>query len=122
MQFVQPVPDALLGIVADRAGVQQDEVGRFYIRSGGVIFVNKDRGYYLAVRKIHLASVGLNVGFLFTFQFVERRIRGLCFFKNAILQQNDSGFVDNKTHSTRNIAKRDIPFAVPGRERRTYYY
>jgi hypothetical protein len=57
----QPTPHALLGIVADGACVQQDQVGFFQHPGGGVAAIAEDGCHDLAVGKVHLAAVALQV-------------------------------------------------------------
>ena len=63
--FVQ----ALFGIIADGTGIQQDKVGRFNIGGRFVILGFENGGYNFAIRKIHLASISLYIGFLLYFHF-----------------------------------------------------
>ena len=56
---VAQTPDhALLGMLADRAGVQQDDVGLLELRCGRVTGSAQDPSNQLGIRDIHLASVG----------------------------------------------------------------
>ena len=59
--MLQAVADALLGIVPDRAGVEQDQIGLTLILGGGVAGLGQDARDDLAVAEVHLASVALQI-------------------------------------------------------------
>jgi len=58
-QLGQTAPDALLGIVADRAGIDQDDVRLPGIVGVAPPFVLHDRHDDLRIADVHLAAVGL---------------------------------------------------------------
>ena len=53
--------DPLLCVVADGAGVQQDQIGLALILGGGVAGLGEDASDNLAVAEVHLATVALEV-------------------------------------------------------------
>ena len=65
LEVVQAVEDLLLGLIANRAGVVEDEVGIFFALHLLVAFGDERPHDLFRVVEIHLAPEGLNVkGFL----------------------------------------------------------
>ncbi len=60
-QVGKPAQGAFLGMLADRAGVEQDDVGVLGPRGAGVTGPAQDSGDQFGVRDIHLAAIGLKV-------------------------------------------------------------
>ena len=59
----QTAPDALLGVVADRAGVDQDDIGLADAVRIDIAFALHERNDDLRVADVHLAAVGLDEKF-----------------------------------------------------------
>ena len=59
----QPAPDALLCIVADRAGVYQDHVGLLLVFGVDVALLLHYRNHDFRIADVHLTTVGLDVEF-----------------------------------------------------------
>ncbi len=57
--------DALLGIVAHRTGVGQDDIGLGHFLRAGIAFSGQDRENDFRVIHVHLASVCFDIDFLF---------------------------------------------------------
>ncbi len=57
----QAAPDALLGVVADGAGIDEDDVGLLGIVGMDVALLLHDRDDDLRIADVHLAAVGLEV-------------------------------------------------------------
>ena len=64
VEYVQPSPDALLGIVADAAGVGHHQIGLFHDFRARVPGLPEDGKNDFGVIDVHLAPVCLNIGFL----------------------------------------------------------
>ena len=57
----QPAPDALLGVVADGASVDKDDVGLLGPLGIGVALLLHDRDDDFRIADVHLAAVGLDI-------------------------------------------------------------
>ena len=64
VELIEAVAHGLLGLFANRAGIQQHQIGLLEVVRGLVPVLLKDGCDDLAVRKIHLAPVGLEVELL----------------------------------------------------------
>ena len=60
-QLAQPVQHLLFGMLANRAGVEQDDVGIFDAVGSDVTGAAQDGADRLRIGDIHLASVGLEI-------------------------------------------------------------
>ena len=58
-QVLQSVADALLSIVPNRAGIEQNQIGLLFALRGGKARFCEDAGHNLAVAKVHLTTVAL---------------------------------------------------------------
>ena len=58
---IQAVEDLLLRLIADRAGVVQDQVGRFFRLHLDIAFVLERSNDLFRVVDIHLTAEGLNI-------------------------------------------------------------
>ena len=60
-ELAEAFADALLGIVADGAGVDEDVVGLLNIGCDSVARLLKKGGHNLAIGKVHLTAIGFDV-------------------------------------------------------------
>ena len=60
-QLAHTVAHTLLGVVADGAGIDQDEVGLASLGGHAIARLLQDGSYHLAVGEVHLASVSLYI-------------------------------------------------------------
>ena len=60
-QLAEPLEHALFGVLADSAGVEQDDVGVFSLLGAPEAGLTHHGPHGLRVRDIHLASVGLDI-------------------------------------------------------------
>ena len=61
LQLAQPADHALLGVIANRAGVDEDDVGAVRAVDGVVAVRRELPEHQLGVAHVHLAAVGLDV-------------------------------------------------------------
>src|SRR5690606_11394888 len=57
VERLKPVSHFLFGVVANRTGIEENEVGIHFRRSSRITRVPHDRGHNLTVRKVHLTAV-----------------------------------------------------------------
>ncbi len=61
LQFANPADDALFGMIAHRAGVDEDDVGPGGIGFGRVAVLRQHTEHQFGVGHVHLASVGFDI-------------------------------------------------------------
>ena len=64
-EVLQPVADPLLGIVPDRAGVEQNQIGLAFVLRRSVAGLGEDARDDFTVAEVHLATVALEVQLAF---------------------------------------------------------
>jgi len=64
-KVLQPGSNFLLGIFANRAGIDHDHIGPFEFIGDAIAHVGHDRSHNFAVRKIHLTAVAFQIKVFF---------------------------------------------------------